>query len=643
MKLRANLRALAAAALLAGIGLPAAAQNAAHPGEAIYKARCASCHDNPAPETRAAALTAIQGLPAERLREVLTGSGVMAPMAAGLSAGDLGQLVGFLTKDQKPAAAAWDQAMMCAADQRKVDLSATPSLAMFNVDLAGSRRMSAAQAGLKTTDMANLELAWAVGFPRSNAMSATPVVVGSTVFANGGGKVLALDAAKGCAKWSYEAGASRSPLTYGEIGGRKVLIFSAGRGEIHVVDAATGQQVWKADGRPANGVGSIRSAVVLHKDKIIVPISASGVGSGMNPKFECCDGHGAVVALSARDGSRVWEYHTMPDATYNGQVNSLGVKQRGPSGAPIWSTPTIDVKRNRVLVTSGENTSHPATDTSDAIIALDFDTGRPAWVFQAMAADVWNMACDSSTPHAPGAENLPVRKGDGPNCPIHFGGQGRDFDFGGSAIVARTKGGLFGGGKDVVLAGQKSGHLWALDAETGKVLWSRQVGHGTALGGNHWGIAVDGERAFLTINDPPRLLTAPLEAKPGVYAFDIKTGKPVWSYEAKADCEGEKGKLVMACTDMFGFSATPLVVDGALIAGTLAGKLYAFDAKTGKVLKLIETVGPVQTVNGVDGKGGSIDSHAIAAGGGMVLVGSGYGSFGQTPGNVLMAFRPKAK
>src|SRR5690606_14756633 len=133
--------------------------------------------------------------------------------------------------------------------------------------------------------------------------------------------------------------------------------------------------------------------------------------------------------------------------------------------------------------------------------------GEPDWIFQAMESDVWNMHCRTSSEDS------------GPNCPWHFedGETGRDFDFGGSAIVTRTKGGLFGiGAKDVVLAGQKSGHIWALDAETGKLLWSDQVGEGTALGGNHWGIAMDGERVFLPINDP---FGPP--AAPGVYAYRI--------------------------------------------------------------------------------------------------------------------------
>jgi polyvinyl alcohol dehydrogenase (cytochrome) len=315
----------------------------------------------------------------------------------------------------------------------------------------------------------------------------------------------------------------------------------------------------------------------------------------------------------------------MKEAEYNGQVSSLGVKQMGPSGAPIWSVPVYDAKRNNIIVTSGENTSHPGTDTSDAVIAINLDTGKVAWQYQAMAADVWNMACDTGSGT------------NGPNCPVLFGGDGRDYDFGAGAVVVSA------GGRDLILAGQKSGHVWALDPQTGKVIWSQRVGEGTALGGIHWGIATDGVNFIAPINDPLGMsANKAFIAKPGMYTFALKTGKPVWSYAAQSDCAGARATLVTNCETKYGFSAAPLVVDGAIIGATLGGQVVIFDAKTGAVLNKFDTVGPTATLNkDVTGNGGSIDSHSISAGAGMVFINSGYGSFGQTGGNVLIAYKPK--
>jgi polyvinyl alcohol dehydrogenase (cytochrome) len=91
----------------------------------------------------------------------------------------------------------------------------------------------------------------------------------------------------------------------------------------------------------------------------------------------------------------------------------------------------------------------------------------------------------------------------------------------------------------------------------------------------------------------------------------------------------------------FGFSATPLVVDNALIAATLDGKIVVFESASGRVLKTIDTMGEIPSINGIPGKGGSIDAHAISAGGGTIFVTSGYASFNQTPENVLIALRPR--
>jgi polyvinyl alcohol dehydrogenase (cytochrome) len=595
--------------------------NANHPGKAVFDKVCAACHIA-AVDLRVPTLQSLASMPAATLRDSMAEGGKMAPMAAGLSDAERAQVVGYLTSGQSASAAVdWTAKIMCAADKRAIDVSKVIANG-FGVDRNLSRSLSASQAGLKAADMKSLEVAWAIGFPgQGSGTGAT--IVGDTMFVTGGGRLAALDAATGCAKWSYAVSTRNTPAL-GDIEGRKVVALSAGR-DVLVVDAKTGEKVWQANGQPEGNPGSIRGGVVIHKDKVIVPISASGVGAGGRATFECCVGHGAVVALSAKDGSKLWEYHTMPNADYNGKVSSTGVKQRGPSGAPIWSMPMIDEKRNRVIVTTGENTSHPATDTSDAVIALDLNTGKEVWKFQAMALDVWNMACGAS------------KQTSGPNCPWNIEGDpftGRDFDFGAGAILAKGA-----GGRDIVLAGQKSGDTWGLDAETGAKLWNVRFGEGTALGGIHWGISTDGQRLFAAINDP--IFAGGSTPKPGVFAVDIRTGKAVWGYDAKPNCDGERGKLVTNCANKYGFSAAPLTVDGAVIAATLGGEVMIFDGKTGAILKTLDTLGPQTTINGIPAKGGSIDSHAISAGAGMVFINSGYGQFNQTPGNALIAYKPK--
>jgi polyvinyl alcohol dehydrogenase (cytochrome) len=595
-----------------------------HPGSAVYQARCAACHAGADP--RAPALETLRTMTAPDLHHALT-EGVMAVQGAELSAQERAAVVDYLAAMAEDS---WVAGMMCPADQRRVDPHRPAAMARVGVDLTATRSLTAEQAGLSRGDMENLEVAWALAIPGVSGLRAAPVVVGSTVYYSTGaaGELLALDAETGCARWSYDSPTPlRSSLALAELGGtgRMALYFGDARGQVHALDAATGEALWVVNAQADPGVGNITGSVVVHDGKVIVPISASGVSAAANPRHECCAGRGAVTVLDAATGERLWVYFTMEEARYTGAVSSEGVPLRGPSGAPIWATPSVDPDRGVVYVASGQNTSLPATSTSNAIIALDLETGHELWVFQGIADDVWNMACTTS-----------AARPSGPNCPSEEHSILKDWDFGGSPVLAQGA-----DGREYLLAGQKSGHLWALDPDSGEVLWEQRVGDGSPLGGNHWGIAVDGQRVFMPINDPYFDLPD-YEPVPGMYAFDVVSGESLWQHRVTSDCAGERNERVPQCSSRYGLSATPLVVDGAVVSASIDGRIFIFDGEDGRVLFEFDSARPFPGLNGIEGTGGSIDSHSIAAGAGMILIGSGYGSFSQPAGNVLLAFRPRA-
>ena len=308
-------------------------------------------------------------------------------LSTGLTAAQLGMAQEQTTGDEIEA---WVTATMCAADDRSVDLEQALSFSFTETDGNNARHLNAAQAGLTTADLSKLELAWAVAFPQTSSLRAAPVIIGSTIFysATDSGRVFALDINTGCAKWVYDADTRlRSSLAYEVIDDLGTLVFSDQGGMLRAVNAENGEVIWVASGQASNNQAMITGTPVIYEDKIIVPLSGSGVITGGNPRYECCENHGAVTALDARTGEKLWEYHTMPAAEYTGMVSSTGVKQRGPSGAPIWTTPTIDATRGQIYVTTGENTSHPTTNTIDAIIALNLETGEEIWAFQALQND----------------------------------------------------------------------------------------------------------------------------------------------------------------------------------------------------------------------------------------------------------------
>jgi polyvinyl alcohol dehydrogenase (cytochrome) len=116
---------------------------------------------------------------------------------------------------------------------------------------------------------------------------------------------------------------------------------------------------------------------------------------------------------------------------------------------------------------------------------------------------------------------------------------------------------------------------------------------------------------------------------PGIYAIDLENGNMIWKAETP-DC----GKPFCVRSN----SAAPLVIPGIVFAGALDGHIRAYDCNNGNVLWDFNTVQEYTTVNGIAGKGGAIDGPAPVVADGMLYVNSGYGMFGQFPGNVLLAF-----
>ena len=356
---------------------------------------------------------------------------------------------------------------------------------------------------------------------------------------------------------------------------------------------------------------TLTGSVVLDGDRLMVPMSSTEILSAYSPDYSCCTFRGGVLALSAATGEELWRMYTTAEPTRR-KLNSRGVQRWGPSGAPVWSAPTIDHARGLVYVGTGENYSTPANDMSDAIIAMRRDSGEVVWVQQTLAGDAWNGACV-------------VR---GVNCPEE---DGPDFDFGAPPILATVPVGEGGQGetKDYLLAGQKSGMIFGLDPDrNGEILWERRLGMGGFNGGVHWAMTVSGDKLIVPITDTPgnRFTTGP--PQPGLHALDIATGEPLWSVLHPADCSGKRSCYFN------GLSAAPTATDELVFAASLNGLLAAYDLEDGKVLWSFATRREFETVNGVEAHGGSIDSA------GAVVVGDQlFDKWSQYPGNVLLAFR----
>ena len=472
----------------------------------------------------------------------------------------------------------------------------------WGTGVTNARFQPADQAGLAAADVPRLRLKWAFGYPRSATAQSQPTVVGGRLFvASERGEVFALDAATGCTHWTFAAASGvRSAMTVTRLAdGRHALFFGDFQANVYALDAATGAEIWRRDVEAHPGA-RITGAPVLHDGRLYAPVSSLEELLAANPRYPCCTFRGSIAALDASTGELLWQSYTINEAPRERGRNPDGAALMGPSGAAVWSAPTVDASRGLLYVATGNAYTEPAAATSDAIIAFDLDTGAVRWTNQLTPDDAFILNCG----------------GDNPNCPEE---DGPDFDFGASPVLVTAA-----DGRDLLVIGQKAGVGYALDPDRdGAVVWRYQVGAGSALGGIEWGFAVDAEKAYFANSDY-------LTPEPGgLAAVRLTTGELVWFAEPHEPvCEGCSPALLAAIT----------AIPGAVFSGAYDGLFRAYDTGDGSVLWEFDTNGEHETVNGVAARGGSINGPGPVVVGGMVYVNSGYAAFGGRPGNVLLAF-----
>jgi polyvinyl alcohol dehydrogenase (cytochrome) len=592
----------------------AALSPAADPdGASLYRERCALCHEA-STQTRAPSPASLKMMSAENVVRALE-TGLMKEQGASLTAAQKRLIATFLTAGSTPAPT---PAPACPSNP-PIAL-AGPQWNGWGISLENSRFQPAASAGLTADQIPRLKLKWSFAFPNAIIANGQPTVAGGRLFvASSNRNIYSLDARTGCQYWSFETDAPvRTAITIVSVsaGGKPRAFFGDRRGSVYSLDAATGELLWKVRAAEHPRAG-ITGAPVFHDGRVYVPVITGEEGAANDPKYQCCTGSGAVVALDASDGRKLWQANTIREDYKIVGTNAAGTPILGPSGASIWSAPTLDPEAKAIYVATGDNFTHPDSKTSDAILALDQRTGELLWTRQLLAGDVFSTACVTSTKQG---------------CPEN---PGPDFDFGSSPILVKLP-----DGKRLLIAGQKSGVVHALDPDRkGAIVWQTRLGHGGILGGIQWGSASDGKLVFVALSDVgfsefnlerggKRILDP--KAGGGLFALDAATGKKVWSAPPILTC-GDRPNCSPAQ------SAAVSAIPGAVFSGALDGHLRAYSTKDGKVLWDFDTAHEFSAVNG-PGKGGSIDGPGPVIVNGMVFANSGYGTFGAMPGNMLLAF-----
>jgi len=580
----------------------------AQSGAELFEKHCAGCHQAGS-ATHAPAPEALRQMSRTKIFDALT-TGKMILVAATIPVMQRMMIAAYLGSKEPEEVSG---GLCPSAPARLKDLRGWHA---WSADPENTRSLSAAAAGFDRSQVSKLKLKWAFGFPGASSALGQPSAAGGRLYVgSAGGVVYALDAHTGCTYWTFKAAQTvRTAINvapYGE--GRLAVYFGDAQSITYAVDADSGALLWKTrvDEHPFS---HITGTPTLYEGRLYIPVSTGAeefVAAG-DPSYKCCTARGSVVALDARNGERLWKTYTIPEPKPT-RLNSAGTQMMGPSGVSIWSAPTIDGRRKVLYVGTGNEHSGPETTASDAVLAIDMASGKVLWSKQLTPADHWNVACV-----LPGQVNCPEKPGE-------------DTDIGSSPILVSLA-----SGKRLLLVGQKSGVMWALDPDAqGTVVWQKRLGKGGVLGGILFGPAADADKVYVPLSD--FTLRGPTEGGDpkvggGLFALRIPTGEQTWY----APPEEPKCAGTLGCTPAQMAPAT--LIGDVVFSGSMDGHLRAYNTANGALIWDFDTLRDFPTVNGVKARGGSMSASGAVAAGGMLFVNSGYGALGGMPGNVLLAF-----
>ena len=578
--------------------------------EQIYQAKCAMCHDKPTGRIPPRAQI-VKRSNEDIIQSLTTGS--MKQWAEGFSAAQISALASYLTGKQAGSIAQpGTNQNMCKEPAGPISLK-EPLWNGWGRDLDNTHYQP--KPGIKPEDVPRLKVKWAWTHPGPMA-TGQPTIIGNRLFVTTeAGQLFSLNAQTGCTYWNVNTGAGlRSAVSVGPLpAGSKAkfaIYFGDQKSSVTALDAERGELLWKTKVED-HLMSRITGSPVLYRDRLYVPVSSVEEVTGRDAKYPCCKFRGSLVSLDAYTGKLLWKSFTVQEEPKPFKINSAGTQMYGPAGGAIWSAPTLDLKRKVVYVATGNSYTDVPTGHADAIIAFDMETGKLKWVNQVTPKDNFLVGC-----RQPGVGNCPEDAGP-------------DYDFGSSPVIRSLP-----GGKQIILAGQKSGVIYALDPDhQGKILWQQRLGAGGALGGIEWGFAVDEKNVYVPMAD----VSGPAR-KPGITALNFATGATLWNVPAPPiNCSWGTTR----CNNSQ--SAAASVIPGVVFSGSVDGHLRAYSTANGVIVWDVDTAPQIATVNGGPTKGGALDGGGPTIANGILYTNSGYGKIVGQPGNLLLAFSVDGK
>ena len=582
------------------------AVTSAEDGEAVFAARCATCHLNPQDNTHAPSKADMVQFTPNVIYAALK-DGAMRLQAAALSDGERRAVAEWLTGKNVADVKLEMTAHLCRNNPALRPDAADRQWNGWGNDLHNTR--SAARSAITASTISRLKLKWAYGLPGEAQVRGQPAIFGGRLFVGSrAGALYSVDADSGCTYWTFLPRAGvRSASTVAQVklpNGKNgyAVYFVDAMANVYAVNAEDGKLLWqqRVDSHSAvRGTGSL----TVYKGRVYVPVTGvNEENAAGSPDYACCTFRGNLTALDARTGKQLWKYYTVGEPKPRG-TSASGKPLYGPAGVGIWSAPTIDEKRKLLYTATGNAYADPAPPTADAVLAIDLEKGTLVWSKQlTQPGDAFVGGCSKES---------------AANCPKEIG---PDFDFSASPVLTEVA------GRQMLVIPQKSGMVYALDpARRGEVLWQYRAGVGSAVGGV-WGAAVLQGQVFVAVGGYRTATTG------GVHGIDLQSGQRQWFTPPQP----------LLCKQGNGCGATQsaalTAVPGVVFSGSQDGGLRAYDTSTGAVVWTFDANRDFDTVNKVAANGASFDGPGPVIAADRLYVLSGNAGFVGRPGNVLLAF-----
>ena len=272
----------------------------------------------------------------------------------------------------------------------------------YHGDEAGTHYSKLTQ--ITRSNIAGLKEAWRFVTPDPGPVQSTPLVVDGVMYVvTARQKIVALDATNGKVKWTFDSGIGTGNPTRGLAywsDGRERRLFASVASYLYAIDAETGSSIssfgdqGKIDlranlrGAPEDNVFAATTPPVVYKDLLIV----GGRVAETTPASP-----GDERAYDVRTGAMRWSFRTVPEDGEPGAETWPAGARRSQGGANAWAGSIVDIKRGIVFIATGSpsddfyGVNRPGDNLySNCVIALDANTGKKLWHFQAVKHDLWD-------------------------------------------------------------------------------------------------------------------------------------------------------------------------------------------------------------------------------------------------------------